>query len=71
MCEKCGCSSSGIDFVCPTCGKSIPRDLLVIVPHTEEHIVEAIKKKHPDWAEKDGVCKKCYEYYKSQMKGGK
>jgi len=56
-----------IDFVCPTCGKELPREVQVIVPHTEEHIVEAIKKTHPNWAESDGICKKCYEYYKSQM----
>jgi len=54
-------------FVCPTCGKKMPRDLDLIIPHTEKHIVEAIKKEHPDWVEKDGVCKKCYEYYKRQI----
>jgi len=45
------------------------RDLLVVVPHTEQHVVDAIKKKHPEWAESNGVCKKCYEFYKKQMKG--
>ena len=55
------------DFVCGTCGKALPRDLLVIIPHTEEHIVEAIRKKHPDWSEPHGICKKCYNYYKEQM----
>lgn len=58
---------SGPCFVCPVCNKEMPRDLSVIIPHTEEHIVEIIKAKHPDWAEGDGVCKRCYEYYKKQM----
>jgi len=57
----------GLKFVCPTCREEIPRDLLVIVPHTENHIVEVIKKQHPDWVESSGICKKCYEHYKQQL----
>jgi hypothetical protein len=56
-----------VDFVCPTCGESIPRELMVIIPHTEKHIIEEIKKEKPDWVEADGICKKCYNYYKSQL----
>lgn len=56
-----------IDFVCPTCGKKIPRDLRVIIPHTEAHIVEVIKDKHPEWSEVEGICKRCYEYYKKEL----
>ena len=55
------------DFVCPICRKRISRDLAVVIPHTEELIIDVIKKKHPDWVDKDGICKKCYEYYKSQL----
>ena len=54
-------------FTCPTCNREMPVELMVIIPHTEEHIVNEIKKKHPNWAEKDGICKKCYEYYKNQL----
>lgn len=54
-------------FTCPNCGKEMDADLLVIVPHNEEHIIDEIKKKNPDWVESDGICKKCYEYYKSQL----
>lgn len=60
-----------MDYICPECGKRMPRELQVIIPHTEGHIVDAIKKKHPDWAGPDGVCKKCYAYYKNQLRGGK
>ena len=56
-----------MDFVCPTCKKRLPRDILVIVPHTETHIVNEIKKNHPNWVAEDGICKKCYTYYKEQM----
>ena len=53
--------------VCPTCGKNMKRDVAIVIPHTEEHIVEEIKKKNPKWAEKDGSCPKCYDYYKDQI----
>ena len=56
-----------MDFICGTCGKTLPRELLTIMSHTEEHIVNEIKKKHPDWSETDGICTKCYAYYKKQM----
>ncbi|MCQ9206517.1 MAG: hypothetical protein NG740_01345 [Omnitrophica bacterium] len=46
----------------------MPRSLQFIVPHTEEHIVNEIKKKHPSWVEANGVCKKCYDFYKNQMR---
>ena len=55
------------DFICPTCNQAMQRELLVIIPHTEEHIIDVIKKKYPNWVEADGVCKKCYEYYKSRL----
>ena len=41
------------DFVCPTCGNKMARDLAVIMLHTD-----------PDWVEADGICKRCYEHYK-------
>ena len=55
-------------FVCPTCNSELPNELLIIIPHTEKHIVDVIKKKHPKWVENNGVCKKCYEFYKSQLR---
>lgn len=56
-----------MDYLCPVCNKNLLRELSVIIPHTEEHIMELIKKDHPDWIEDDGICRKCYEYYKKQL----
>ena len=56
-----------MDYNCPVCEAKMPRDIMVVIPHTEIHIVDEIKKIHPGWVEKDGVCKKCYEYYKNQI----
>lgn len=56
-----------IDFVCPACGKKFPRELKMIMPHIEEHVIDEIKKAHPHWVQTQGVCKKCYEYLKKQL----
>lgn len=58
-----------MDFICPTCGEEIAYDLKVIIPHTDEHIIDVIKKQKPKWVGEDGVCKKCYEYLKNQLHG--
>jgi len=58
-----------MEFICPTCGKNLPRELKIIVPHTEEHVINVIKEKHPSWKEADGVCRKCYELLKEQLHG--
>jgi len=63
-----GFSMSETQFVCPTCGKKISKDLQEILRHAESEIIEEIKKEHKDWIDKDGICDKCYLYYKSQLK---
>jgi len=56
-----------MQFKCPTCGRVMSRDLSVIVPHTEKHIVDAIRKRYPHWAKNDPMCKRCYEYYEKEL----
>lgn len=56
-----------MDYICPICKRNFPRELQIVIPHTEEHVIEEIKKRHPNWAEKDGTCVRCYEYYKKQI----
>ena len=56
-----------MDFIYPTCNESMSRDLLVVMSHTEEHIIDVVKKNHPAWIEKNGLCKRCYEHYKKQL----
>ena len=56
-----------MDYVCPVCNKLMERNLLDIITHTDKHIVDVIKKLHPEWVEADGICKKCFEYYKKQI----
>ena len=51
------------------CQQNVEDDLLVYIDHTEKHIIDEIRADHPDWVEKNGLCKKCAEYYRQQMKG--
>lgn len=54
-------------YTCPVCQNKIQRDLMVFMRHTEDHIIEAIHKAHPEWKAQDGVCEPCVEYYKKQL----
>ena len=56
-------------YKCSVCGKDVKDDLLVYINHTEEHIVDEIRAHHPELAGEDGLCEKCIEYYRSQIKG--
>ena len=56
-------------YKCDVCGKSVEGDLLVYINHTEKHIIEEIQSVHPEWIHEDGVCHKCIDYYRKQMKG--
>ena len=56
-------------YTCPICQDSIKDELAAYIQHTEGHIVEVIKAKHPDWIEGDGLCQKCLDYYRRELKG--
>ena len=32
---------------------------------TEDWLIDAIKKDHPEWVQSGGACPKCIEYYSS------
>ena len=54
-------------YMCSVCGARVPRDLILYVSHTDQHIIDEIRKNHPDWIEKDGICVKCVDYYKKAL----
>ncbi len=56
-------------YTCPTCGERMERELLLFTKHTDHHIIEAIKKKKPEWVTDEGVCPKCLDYFKRSMEG--
>jgi len=58
-----------MEYKCSVCDKRVEGDLLVYIDHTEDHIMDEIKAKHPDWVQEDGICQKCVDYFKAQLRG--
>lgn len=56
-------------YKCHVCQKNFDGDLMVFRNHIEDHIVDVVKTDFPHWVEKDGMCRKCLEYYQGQIKG--
>ena len=55
-------------YTCPICQESMDRDMMVLKAHTNVHIIDEIKKKHPEWIEENGACQKCVDYYEKAKK---
>jgi hypothetical protein len=51
------------------CEKTMERNLVLYLDHTQAHIIDRIKEEHPEWVEADGVCAPCAEYYTRQLSG--
>ena len=58
-----------MEYKCSVCGERVEGDLVVFTEHTENHIIDEIKLKHPDWTQDDGLCPKCADYFRAQLKG--
>jgi len=58
-----------MDYKCNLCGEVVKDDLKEFVEHTENHIIDLIKKDHPDWVENNGLCRKCHDYHKRELRG--
>lgn len=62
-------------YTCPTCGEKLERDLTRLYEHTDQHIVDAIKKQHPEWVAENGFCKRCMSHFRDAIRqsheGGK
>ena len=54
-------------YVCPTCGEEMPREYRIMIHHSENHIMEIIRKQHPGRVRSYGTCKRCYEEFKKQL----
>ena len=56
-------------YRCPLCEKTMERNLVLYLDHTQAHIMDRIKEEHPEWVAADGVCAPCREYYTRQLSG--
>lgn len=58
-----------MDYKCGVCGEKVEGDLISFKNHTEDHILDIMKKDHPQWVDENGVCRKCLDYYRKQLTG--
>ena len=58
-----------MEYICEICSRKITGDSLKFIHHSEQHIIDIVKKKHPEWIETSGLCQKCLDYYKKELKG--
>jgi len=58
-----------MEYQCTLCGSKVSADMMIYRDHMNKHIVELIKTDHPEWVEDSGSCRKCVEYYESELKG--
>lgn len=56
-------------YTCTVCGEKVEDNLITFKEHTDEHIIDVIKQEHPQWVEQDGICTKCLDYYRKEIKG--
>ena len=56
-------------YHCPLCGRKMERNLALFLGHAEVHVMDQIKKEHPEWVAEDGACRPCADYYRSQLRG--
>jgi len=57
-------------YTCPLCNETMERDLILFLGHGEQHVIDEIRKSHPEWASKDGACQECVDYYRKAMGRG-
>ncbi len=57
-------------YTCGVCQDHVDGDLVALKEHTDQHIIDIIKVQKPHWVEADGVCPKCLNYLREQIKGG-
>ena len=56
-------------YTCPTCGEKMERDLLLFIGHTDGHILQELKKRHPEWITGEGYCPTCLDHFRAAMRG--
>ena len=54
-------------YRCPICGAEIERDACLFLTHAKEHIFEALRRAHPEWAMPGGSFEAYRHYYENQF----
>lgn len=59
--------NSSPQLVCPLCGDNVSKLLFRFHVENERLVIERIKEEHPGWAENDGICSRCVDYYHTEI----
>lgn len=54
-------------IVCPLCNDEVEKLLYRFHVDSERQVLELIKQEFPHWAENDGICSRCVDYYHIQI----
>lgn len=50
-------------YLCPVCAKELERDISVFLAHTKQHILDVLRKEHPEWRVGEAAHEECESYY--------
>ncbi len=50
-------------ITCPLCNDTVDKLLYRFHISSEQAVIEQIKSQNPSWAEQDGICSRCIDYY--------
>ena len=48
---------------CPLCKRELDRETIDVSSLRHASIMKMIKKEHPEWAQENGLCPLCLDYY--------
>lgn len=54
-------------IVCPLCNENVEKLIYRFHIDSERQVIERIKQEYPEWAENDGACSRCADYYHTQI----
>jgi serine protease AprX len=63
----CRAMQSTQTIQCPLCNDAVEKLLYRFHVDSERRIIDRIKEDHPGWAEQDGACGRCVDYYHTEM----
>jgi hypothetical protein len=54
-------------IICPLCSDMVDKLLYRFHIDDERNVIEKIKSQNPLWAESDGACSRCVDYYQTEL----
>jgi serine protease AprX len=58
---------NGEKITCPLCSDSVDKLLYRFHIDDERNVLSKIKEQNPSWAENDGICSRCVDYYLTEI----